>query len=188
MQEYRKINFGACADIFEMPGGRVLKAYRRTAYATKPVHDWEDHDLVTEAYFRAEALAYERLQSMAELIRYTPEYFGRADPIELLPIKSASEQFVEGCGLILEFIPGKAIKLNRLKRTTRLKVGLIAAKLNRSLRNVNVWDASCFFPGVRSEFTLIDFALWELQEYTSYLFEHPKLSKQLREKLVRENT
>ena len=121
MQEYRKINFGACADIFEIPGGRVLKAYRRTAYATKSVHDWEDHDLVTEAYFRAEALAYERLQSMAELMSYTPEYFGRADPIELLPIESVSEQFVKVCGLILEFIPGEAIKLNRLERTTRLK-------------------------------------------------------------------
>ena len=178
-----KVGFGSFADIYVLPEGRALKAYRRQAHVNGPVRIWDDHDLLTEVHFEAEARAYERLQSINELEKYLPCYFGRADPIELLQIDPTDARYARNCGIVLELIPGRAEKVAHLGPAIQKEVEAVLTMLSEALPRVNVWDASCFVPGTRAEFALIDFALFESSEYEIYLHEYDRLSSKLREKL-----
>lgn len=187
MQTLEKISGGGFADLYRVSEKRVLKAYIRKAHANRPVTNWQDHDLITEAHFRSERNAYEVLQDREELEKHIPQYFGPADPIELLQNESAKDKYVKGCGILLEFIPGKDSKLVHLEAELRAEVEFVVDQFSEILKNVNVWDSSCFHPGTRAKFTVIDFALWESEKYESFLYDNSNLSAELREQLVREN-
>lgn len=182
----RLFDKGACADIYLLPEGKVLKAFKRKPHVNGPVLDWTDHDLIVRAQFRAEAQAYENLISFKELAIYTPQYYGRANPNEMLNV-STSERYIDDCGFILELIPGKAVKLAHLKKDLEQRVSEVAEKLRDTLKIGNVWDASCFVPGTRAEFTLIDFSLWDPGDYEIILHEHGVLSNEDRDRLIAEN-
>jgi len=181
------IDRGGCADIYLLPEGRVMKAFRRRAHTNDIIHNWADHDAITKAQFRAEALAYERLQSLPALALYAPEYFGRADPLSILSA-DLHEQYVPPCAILLEFIAGRATKLAHLDPATEERVAEIVERLRDSLKIDNVWDASCFVPGSRAEFTVIDFAYWYAGKYETALAANGSLCDQERAELERENT
>lgn len=187
MQTPKKISQGGFADIYRVSEDRVLKAFRRKPHANRPVTNWEDHDLVTEAHFRAERNAYEEIHRHSDLEKYIPRYFGEADPSRIIRTESTDNEYVKGCGILMEYIPGEAIKLAHLEPNIQTEVELVVDQFSEILNNVNVWDASCFCPGTRAKFTVIDFALWESEEYENLLYHNSSLSREIREKLVREN-
>jgi hypothetical protein len=180
------IDHGGCADIYLLPQGRVMKAFRRRAHTNDVVQDWTDHDAITKAQFRGEALAYEHLQSLPALAVYAPQYFGRADPLAILG-SDVHERYVPPCGIVLEFIAGRAQKLALLDPATEERVAEIVEQLKDSLKIDNVWDASCFVPGSRADFTVIDFAYWYAGEYEMALAANGILRHDERAKLEREN-
>lgn len=182
------IDRGGCADIFEMSGDRVMKAYRRRAH-TSDVRTpyWPDHNAITRAQFRAEALAYEQIQNHAALELYVPRYFGRVDPAQQLRLPPSDETYVSGCGLIVERIPGRAKKLAHLEKSVEELVSLVMEQIRDTLGLDQVWDASCFVPGLRAAFTVIDFALWDAEEYEMALADRGTLTSQERAKLELEN-
>lgn len=181
------IDRGGTADVLELPQGRVLKAFRRRAHTNDIVTEWNDHDAITRAQFRAEARAYEQLQVHRSLEIYVPCYFGRIDPIEVLQLPASDETYVRGCGLILERIPGCALKLAHVDDLIEEKVSIVMEELRDTLGLDQVWDASCFVPGTRAPFTVIDFALWNAEEYEIELSEGGRLTDIVRAKLEREH-
>ncbi|MEQ9342369.1 MAG: hypothetical protein RIN53_04805 [Gammaproteobacteria bacterium] len=187
MQKFKKIESGGFADIYQISESQVLKAYRSQLQAHNPMGNMEDHDLVTQAHFRAEANAYESLQRFEKFKPYLPRFYGIADPCSLLQNQQESGKFVEGCGLLLEFLPGRAVKICNLEQDIKVTAENVLDEISEILENLNVWDSSAFSPGTQSEVTLIDFALWESQEYEEYLFDHKELSQAMRSKLLREN-
>lgn len=179
-----RIGFGSFADVYVLPEGRALKAYRRKSHVNRVVRIGDDNDLLTAAHFEAEVRAYELLQSIKELEKYLPRYFGRADPAECLELDPADLRYVRNCGIVLERIPGRAEKVAHLDQTIQKEVEAVLKMFSEVLPRVNVWDASCFVPGIRAEFSLIDFALFESLEYETYLHEYDSLSPKLRDKLL----
>lgn len=179
------IGNGASADIYTLGNGRVLKAFLRKSYTEAAVVDWADHDAMTKAEFRFEALSYERLQFFHKLEIFAPKFFGRADPIKLLSDDPGAEsRYVEGCGLLLEYIPGAALKLARLDLLIKLRVEELLERFRDVLGIRDVWDGSCFIPGNRAEFTVIDFATWNgFYDYQVELNETGRLSPVLRARL-----
>lgn len=180
MAKYRKIDSGAFADIYDLENGTVLKAFRRKSHIHGAVVDWYDHDLLTKAHFVAEARAYESISDQHDLSKYIPKYFGRANPVELL----GSDEYVMGCGFIIEFIQGRAVKLCYATSDILEVLNKVVDELSVLLTGVNVGDASYFSPGLRAGFTLIDFALWESADYECYLFDNGTLSGSLKEELL----
>lgn len=180
---------GASANVFAIGSGRVLKAFRRKAHTSGPVSEWRDHDAMTRAEFRAEARAYEWLQKYPELERFVPRYFGEADPIALLPhVGNAASCYIAKCGLILEYIPGVASKLVHLEPSIRAKVEDFLERFQEEAQMGDVWDSSCFVPGTRAEFTVVDFGTWNgFAEYQLCLNEAGTLTLELRARLEREN-
>lgn len=163
-----------------------MKAFRRRTHTNDVVHDWTDHDAITKAQFRGEALAYERLQSLDSLAVYAPQYFGRVDPLAVLGT-DGHQRYVAPCGIVLEFIPGRAKKLAHLDPATEVRVAEIVEQFRDSLGIDNVWDASCFVPGSRADFTVIDFAYWYAGDYEMALSANDFLRQDERIKLEREN-
>lgn len=178
---------GGCADIFVLSQDRVLKAFRRRAHTNDIVHDWIDHDSITRAQFRAEARAYERLRSLHNLEIYAPKYFGRVDPVAYLDPDAPADKYVPFCGILLELVPGRALKLAHLEPSVEVQVAVVVEQLRDALGLDQVWDASCFTPGSRAPFTVIDFAYWNAEEYEMALAERGVLTKDERTKLEREN-
>lgn len=184
----RPFDSGGCADIYELPDGRVLKAFRRRSHTYGFVESyWDDHDAITRAQFRAEALAYERLQALPDLEIYVPRYFGRLDPIEFLQLGPDDRRYVRGCGLVLERIPGRAWKMAHLEEELEASASRVLEQIRDQLELEQVWDASCFSPGSRASFTLIDFALWDAEAYEIALARNGQLTELERAKLELEN-
>lgn len=182
------VESGGYANIIYLGGGRILKAFRRKNHTHQPVGAWTDHDAVTRAIFRAEATAYERLQPFPYLEPYVPKYYGRANPTWILGLPPHDTTYVTGCGLILEFIPGRARKLAYLSPLEEGRVSEVIEQIRDSVGIDNPWDASCFIPGVRMDFAVVDFAYWNAAKYEIALADGGVLSAQLREDLERENT
>lgn len=185
MNASRKLDHGGCADIFLLPEERVLKAFRRRRHTHEEVSSWADHDAITRAQFRAEAKAYEQLQGSSSLEIYVPKYFGRIDPVKCLD--SSDEAYVRGCGIILEFIPGKAQKFAHLDKVLEQQVATVVEQVRDALGLDQVWDGSCFVPGTRAPFTIIDFALWNAMDYEMALAEERNLTPMERARLDREH-
>jgi len=154
-----RIAHGAYADVLDMKDGTVVKAYRRQTFTTRPVEDWRDHDAITRAFFEAETKTYERIQRHTELALFTPEFHGRIDPCGLQDLIDAPELgYVRNCGIRLERIAGEDIKVAHLEPLMQAEVERVLWRLRDEVAAGNVWDASCFIPGSRERFTLIDFA------------------------------
>lgn len=185
MNAPRILDTGGCADIFLLPEGRVLKAFRRRRHTHEEVSSWADHDAITRAQFRAEARAYEQLQGNPILEIYAPKYFGRIDPVEYLRL--SDERYVRGCGFILEFIPGKAKKFAHLDSILEQQVSTVVEQMRDAFGLDQVWDGSCFVPGARAPFTVIDFALWNAESYEMALAEERSLTPSERTRLDREH-
>lgn len=153
---------GAFADVLDMRDGTVVKAYRRQPHTSRPVEDWRDHEALTRGFFEAEAAAYERLSGHPELRVFAPRFLGRIDPAQISDLAEPPEEgYVRHCGFRLERIPGKDVKVSRLPEPLRAEVEMILERLRDEVQAGHVWDASCFVPGSRSPFTLIDFATWD---------------------------
>lgn len=176
---------GGFADIFKLPNEKVLKAYRRKQYANRQEINQDDHDLVTLAHCRAEVRAYEILQNVDDINIYIPKYYGMVDPHNYL--SGNKDKYVKNCGLILEFIPGIAKKLNFLDESIKEEAERVTSKIEELVLNVHALDASFFKPGLRAEFTLIDFSLWDSSDYECYLYENYSLSPKLRSILESES-
>lgn len=181
------VESGGYANIVCLGDGRVLKAFRRKNHTHEPVGTWSDHDAVTRAIFRAEARAYERLQTLPSLEPYVPRYYGRANPGVILGLPPDDMTYVTDCGLILEFVPGRARKLAHLAPAEEEQVAAVVEQIRDSVGIDNPWDASCFIPGARKGFTVIDFAYWNAAEYEMALTDGRVLSAEMRERLEREN-
>lgn len=172
---------GGNADLFQVANARVLKAFRRKSYVVTAPVDWNDHDAITRVTFRAEARAYERLQQHPHLERYTPAYFGIAYPHRVLAaLPEANARYVGGCGLLLEYIAGVAIKLSALEKELRRQVATVLIRFRDDVGISSIWDASCFIPGSRALFTVIDFSTWDSADYQATLYEAGRLSPQQR--------
>lgn len=145
-----------------MGDGSVLKAYRRQRHTSRPVEDWRDHEVLTRGFFEAEAVAYERLAQNAGLAVFTPKFMGRADPCQFPDLtEPPQEGYVKDCALRLERIAGKDVKVSLLRQPIRGEVETVLKRLRDDIEAGHVWDASCFVPGSRARFTLIDFATWD---------------------------
>jgi hypothetical protein len=184
-----RISSGASADVFAIGNGQVLKAFRRKPHISGRVSDWRDHDAMTRAEFRAEVRSYERLQRFPELERFIPKYFGEADPIALLQhVADAASLYIAECGLVLEYIPGVASKLVYLERTIRAEVESVLERFHNEVQIGHVWDSSCFVPGTRAKFTIIDFGGWDgFAEYQLSLNATGSFTPGLRARLEKEN-
>lgn len=184
----RFLNYGDTADVFSLGNACVLKAFRRKAHSVHPVADWDEHDALTRAYFRAEVTTYERLQDLPELSLYVPQYYGHADPLQVLrDVPNVEARYVGGCGILMEKIHGPAVKVSRLEPAIQKEVKTILEEIRDRARAPNVWDSSCFLPGTRSPFTVIDFASWGGSlRYERILETGGTLSEQLRAQLEQE--
>ena len=180
-----KIGNGDFADVFDMGDGTVVKAFRRLQHTGGDVGDWIDEDALTTELYAAEARAYERLQQICDLALFTPVYYGRIDPCNL-PDLTAHEQckYVSGCGIRLERISGTAVKFGLQDRERKEEMRGVLERIETELAPGNVWDSSCFVPGSRQWFTLIDFAVWDnFDDCVEVLYEQGTFTRQQREQL-----
>lgn len=180
---------GVFADVFEFGDRKVLKAFRRRGFSQKEIKDWSDHDAVIQAHFRAEKRTYERLEHRPDLKIYTPKYYSTIDPHELIDnIPNSTTMYVKGCGILLEQVPGKAIKIPQLDLDIREEVESVLNKIHYETGSPNVWDSSCIIPGSQAAFTLIDFSTWGGYPYEDELHSKGVLTKELRIQLEKEFT
>jgi len=176
------LNRGAFVDVFDLGDNTVLKAYRRIPQTHAPVRNWDDHEFIIRQLFAMEVLAYERLQPRPELSKYVPTYYGPLDEATLtLPPSSSGDPFVPGCALRLERIPGADIKIAHVPSRMQEEIEMVLEQIRDASGPVNVWDCSCFIPGPRSDFVVIDFALWdEWSDLQLYLEEHGHIPADVR--------
>jgi hypothetical protein len=178
---------GADALVFDMKDGTVLKAYRRKFTTNVGVGEWRDHEAIIRATWANEVRAYIELARHADLYAFVPVFHGPADPLALLPAESLSaNSLVPECGIRLEKIPGQARKLADLSDDIRVEVEAVLWRIRDAIEPGNVWDSSCFYPGIRSPFTLIDFALWDgVDDFSETLRRTGRLSDEQRTELER---
>jgi hypothetical protein len=120
-----------------------------------------------------------------DLADFVPRFYGRCDPLELIPLAAIeSIPLVAGCGLRLEKIDGRATKLAALDQDLRKTVDGILWRILAAVEPGNVWDSSCFVPGSRAAFTIIDFALWDgVDDFSEPLERCGRLSEHQRSQL-----
>ena len=149
----RKLGHGAFSEVFDIGGGRVLKAF----FAVPPsVAPHADASLIPRLAFRAELEAYLRLADQPDLAIFTPRCDGVADPLAFA--LRSNRAFVQGCGLLLERIPGRDRKFAELEPGLEIRVDAVLRSMQDRIGIDDPWDGSCFVPGSRAAFTLIDFA------------------------------
>ena len=79
----------------------------------------------------------------------------------LTDVPAANTRYIADCGFVLEYIPGTPIKLVHLNPTIRCQVEDLLERFEEEVRLGHVWDSSCFVPGTRADFAVIDFAGWD---------------------------
>ncbi|WP_337171387.1 hypothetical protein [Gemmatimonas aurantiaca] len=173
---------GGFADIIDLGDETVAKVYRRAKHTHDPVEDWEDHDFVTARLFEAEVRAYESIQDDSELVRFTPKYFGRLDLAGLdLGPSSTGQPYVPRCAFRIERLSGHDVKVRDVAGPPREEMENVLKLIAARLPRIDVLDASCFVPGAREAFTIIDFALWSGHSNAQfYLSTYGRLSPELR--------
>lgn len=139
--------------MFDVGEGKVLKAFRRVSPAVAPR---VDPTLIPRIAFNAELRAYTRLQSQPDLALFAPAFFGSADPSSF-PITNPGS-YCTSCGLVIEKIAGEPIKIAALSDELLGGVELVLEQMQDRIILDDPWDGSCFIPGSRAPFTLIDFA------------------------------
>jgi hypothetical protein len=151
---------GNFADVYDLGDGTILKAFLTLHAPGRPATYWEHQDLVTRRVFRAEAEAYEKLQAHAEIEPFLPRYFGRVDPTALNLSGGRRGPYLQGCGILLERLSGKEMKIGCLPHTLLAEADKLIDKMAEVLGRMELTDASCFVPGSRRDFTVVDFGLW----------------------------
>jgi hypothetical protein len=181
----RFLSHGAFADVFDLDDGTVAKVFRRTSHTNNDVRSWDDHEFITRRLFATEVAAYERLQDKPDLVRFIPRYYGTIDQASLtLPASSTGEPYVAGCVLRLELIAGRDIKAGLVAQPLQKEIDDVLWQILDVAGRVHVWDCSCFIPGPRTPFVIIDFAMWEdLPDVQSYLDEHGHIPDDMRRRL-----
>ena len=144
---------GAFSEVFDLGDGRILKAFVEDSPAE--AQD-SDRTLISQIAFLAERRFYESIQEHPTLATYVPAYYGVADPDEYL-IQSA-RPLAPGFGLILEKIPGVPVKFSELLDEIERAASEVIERMKGVAALENPWDGSCFVPGTRQSFTLIDIA------------------------------
>lgn len=178
-------NDGAYAAVFDLGDGTVVKAYRRKRTTILPVGEWRDHEAIIRATWANEVRAYAQIMCDPNLQSFVPEFYGYCNPLELISEDVVgSLQLLPGCGLRLERIEGRALKLAALASDCRQTVERLLWRIREAVEPGNVWDSSCFVPGSRAEFTIIDFALWDrVDDFSEPLERRGYLSKAERAEL-----
>lgn len=180
-------NDGAYAAVFDLGDGTVVKAYRQKYTTTIAVGEWCDHEAIIRATWANEVRAYTQLMAAdLDLRNFVPRFYGQCDPLDLISSAAiGSLRLMPGCGIRLERIDGRAAKLAALDDDLREAVTRILWRIRDVIEPGNVWDSSCFVPGSRAEFTIIDFALWDgVDDYSEplerrgYLLEHQRAELQ----------
>jgi hypothetical protein len=181
----RLLASGAFADVFDLGDDTVIKVYRRTSHTADPPEDWSDHDFVTGLLCATEVAAYERLQSSAALLQHIPRFLGAVADSTVAGLKSSTgDPFVPGCAFRLERIRGCDIKIAPMNPPMQQEIELILEQIHDACKSINLWDCSCFIPGPRRRFVVIDFALWDhFAEVQYFLNEGRRISPDLRERL-----
>ena len=176
---------GNFADIIDLGDGTVVKAFRRNSHTNRTDVSQDDQDALTRGFFLHEVLAYEALQSHSDLEIFAPRFEGRIDPTRLeVTGQSPASVYVSGCGLHLERIQGEAVKIANLPRDVQIRVEVVLEAMQERIGLRDPWDGSCFVPGSRAEFTVIDFATWnDWLEYYEMLEEHGELTESARRRL-----
>jgi hypothetical protein len=176
------LSHGAFADVFDLGDGTVAKVFRRIQHTNADVKDWSDHEFITRRLFRGETTAYERLQTQPDLVACIPQYYGTLT-IDALDLSSSrpAEPLMADCALRLELIPGSDTKVAHVEQPLLGQIEAVLWKISELADRVNVWDSSCFIPGLRGPFTVIDFAMWDdLADAQLYLDEHGFIPEELR--------
>ena len=178
------IGRGASADVFDLGDNTVVKAYRRIRQTQGPVRNWDDHEFMSRQFFATEVRAYERLQARPDLAEYTPRFFG---PIELseydLHSSSPDEPLIPGCAFRLERIDGRDTKISQVPSPLQQRIEAILEDIRDTVERIHVWDCSCFVPGPRTDFVVIDFGVWEdWADPQIYLDKHGVLPHDIRER------
>jgi hypothetical protein len=176
------LSHGAFADVFDLGDGTVAKVFRRVQQTHSEVQNWDDHEFITRRLYWGELTAYTRLQDRADIVPFIPKYYG---PLAIgsldLQRSRATEPLMADCALQLEFVPGTDIKVANMEEPLLSSAEEILRKISELAGRVDVWDSSCFLPGVRGPFTLIDFAMWEdLGDAQAYLEEHGSIPADVR--------
>lgn len=173
---------GAFADVYDLHDGSVVKAFRRVSHVAGEVVDWGDHDFLTRRVFEIECGAYERTHQRPDLSNYVPEFYGPVDEAVLgLTVANDGSSFVNKCAFRMEKIPGRAQKISGVAPGMRAAVSEVLTRISTVAGHVDVIDASCFVPGTRAEFTIIDFGLWkDLPDAGMLLDERKHLSADAR--------
>jgi hypothetical protein len=175
---------GNFADIIDLGDGTVVKAFRRNSHTNRSDVSQEDQDALTRGFFLNEARAYEALQSHADLEIFVPKFAGRIDPTQLEVAELRADAYVVGCGLRLERLDGHAVKIANLPRDVQMRVEAVLEQMQERIGLQDPWDGSCFIPGSRAEFTVIDFATWnDWLEYYEMLEQHGELTDSARRRL-----
>lgn len=131
--------------------GASSKAFAKIATAQAPdaCAIW-----IPRLMFTAERRFYADIQSHPDLEVFCSEYFGEADPIAI--VASPPRPLAAGCSLLLEKVPGTPLKLAELDRPLQSEVEGIIELIRDAIGLDDLWDGSCFVPGTRARFTLID--------------------------------
>ena len=181
----RRLGQGGFADVFDLGDGTVAKVYRRTIHTHSSVRDWEDHLFITRHLHATEVAAYERLKAHPDLVDFTPRFHGTVDQALLdLPRSSSGEPYVMDCALRLEKLVGRETKAGLVGDPLQAAVDALLWKIRDVAGRVHVWDCSCFIPGPRTPFVVIDFAMSDdLSDLQLYLDEHGSVPSEMRARL-----
>lgn len=158
----QRIAGGVFSEVFAIGDGRAVKAFVEVIPSVNPR---ADPTLIPRIGFAAEVRAYDSLRKRPDLEAYCPRFFGNVNPLDLpLP---AEWPLAAGCGVVLEHIPGRDEKLSSLPRQLRERVEGVIDRIQDATGVDWPWDGSCFIPGTRAEFTIIDIATPALRCGTS---------------------
>src|SRR6185437_12670651 len=135
--------------------------------------------------FATEERAYERIQAVPGLTAFTPRYFGPVDVAKLgLSSSNAAEPLLSDCALHIERIDGRDRKIGLIEPPIQQEIEAVLEGIRDTVGQINVWDSSCFIPGPRTRFVVIDFALWERwADIQFYLEEHDTIPSAVREQV-----
>lgn len=177
---------GGFADIIDLGDGTVAKVYRHHRHCYDDVEDDTHHDFITQKLFEVEARAYECIQSEPNLTNCTPRYFGRLDTKTLaLGPSSTGEPYLPGCAFRIERLSGADRKIATVGEPLRSEIERSLQAIRQKVGDLHTIDASCFVPGPRGKFVLIDFALWTgLSDAQLHLSSNRELTPQVRAELL----
>lgn len=154
------IDFGAYADIFRPSGGslacKLFISVRHETNVKQGLTDPEDHRR-REMTFESECRAYETAAQDPFLCAHIPHSFrlcAIADVIEYG--ESVAANYLLGCCYVMEYIEGRATKLEMVKHLPHIGEALRAFQRTGIAYTT---DASVFFAEDPQKFKFIDFAV-----------------------------